>query len=284
LAATAVEIRSSPRSVALQQSGLPARVSAYLSRIVIGWGPMVLALGVILGLWALLTTTGIVKFYVLPTPGAVISAFHDNFGLLWRSSLITAGEASLGFALGTAIAIVMAILFVYVPSFERSWYPLILLSQGVPFVALIPIFLLLFGVGREPKIAIAAFVCIAPTLLNVRRGLRSADAEVSELLYTYSAGGVQRLTKVRIPSALPFLFASFQVTVGRAFVTAIVAEWISSTAGIGWLVQSYSSQFEIPQLWAAIFAAILTCLAAFGTVRLIEYYATRWRHVGVSGV
>jgi ABC-type nitrate/sulfonate/bicarbonate transport system permease component len=257
---------------------------SYLLRAGRDWGPTVLALAIIVGLWALLTGFGVIKFYVLPTPAAVVSAIHGNYRLLGIASLTTAKEALAGFLLGNSIAVIMAIGFVYIPSFERSWYPLVVISQGIPMVALIPVFILMLGIGSEPKIAVAAFACIAPTLLNVRRGLRSADAEVSELLYTLSATGLQRLVKVRIPSALPYLFASFQVTVGRALISAMVAEWVSSNAGIGWLIQVYADQFDVPQLWAAVATATALCLVAFGIVRAIEHYATRWRRIGISGV
>src|SRR5712691_8804287 len=107
--------------------------------------------------------------------------------------------------------------------------------RSVPFVALAPVLVIWLGNGLAPKIVIASLVCFFPTLVNMTRGLRSVDPEALELMYSLSANRWQVLWRLRWPSALPFLFSALKISAAGAVLGAVVAEWIGSDLGIGYL-------------------------------------------------
>jgi NitT/TauT family transport system permease protein len=146
----------------------------------------------------------------------------------------------------------------------------------VPLIALTPVLVLAMGNGMEPKIFIASMSCFFVTLVNMMRGLRSVDVEAAELMHSLSANWWQVLTKLRWPASMPFLFTSLKLGAGSAFLGALVAEWVGSTEGLGYLIVLSSYQFHIPTMWATIFTASAMALTAFFLVSLVERRVTRW--------
>ena len=130
------------------------------------------------------------------------------------------------------------------PTSRRSVLPLAMAAQSIPIVAVTPALIIGFGNGMEPKILVAIFLVFFPMLVNGMRGLRSADAEVVELLHSLSASGFQRLWMVRLPAALPFIFTALKFSACSCFVAAIVAEWVAADRGLGYLIVFESSQYR----------------------------------------
>lgn len=233
-------------------------------------------IAIVIGIWQVVTSTGLVEDFVLPSPVAVGSALSETPGVYFKHARVTTTEALAGFFIGNITALVTAIIFVQSSIMERAFYPLALASRSIPIVAIAPILVLQLGSGMAPKIVIAAFLVYFPTLVNVLRGLRSADAEVSELMHTLSAAWWQRLVMVRVPASLPYLFAALKISAGTCFIGAIVAEWIGADRGLGYLVVISGYQYRIPQLWAAVAVAASLALAAFLLVCLVERLAMPW--------
>jgi len=172
-------------------------------------GPTVVFLGA-LAIWEAATSYGWVDGLVLPSPLAVVSLFAADPGLLASNAGVTAAEAMSGLFIGNCLGLLLAILFVNSPTSRRSVLPLAMGAQSIPIVAVTPALIIGFGNGMEPKILIAAFLVFFPMLVNAMRGLRSADAEVGELMHTLSANGFQRLWMIRLPAALPFIFTALK--------------------------------------------------------------------------
>jgi NitT/TauT family transport system permease protein len=165
-------------------------------------GP-VAVFAVVLLLWWAVTALGWIDPLVLPSPLAVAAVFWTDAGTLAVNAGVTATEAVTGLIIGNAIGLLLAILFVGSPTSRRSVLPLAMAAQSIPIVAVTPALIIGFGNGMEPKILVAIFLVFFPMLVNGMRGLRSADAEVGELLHSLSATGLQRLWMVRLPAALP---------------------------------------------------------------------------------
>lgn len=238
----------------------------------------------VIGLWQLVTTLGWVESFVLPSPVDVARVLRDQPGVFVEHGWVTAREALAGFAVGNVAAVLTAIAFVQSSTLERGFYPLALASRSIPVVAIAPVLVLQLGTGMAPKIVIAAFLVYFPTLVNVLRGLRSADSDVSELMHTLSAAWWQRLLIVRLPASLPFLFAALKISAGSCFIGAIVAEWIGADQGLGYLVVISGYQYLIPQLWAAVVVAAALALVAFLLVALAERICMPWsRLAGTVG-
>lgn len=238
--------------------------------------PPLCGLVALIGLWQLFSEASLIKRYVLPSPATIAVAIADNWVVLVRHAGHTVEEAVLGFVIGNTVAVALAMLFVYSRLARRSLYPLALVTRSVPIIAVVPVLILWLGDTMAPRIFIAAVVVFFPTLINMVRGLRSVDSEVTELLDSLSATAWQRLVKVRLPASLPYLFAALKIAAGACFIGAIVAEWVGATAGLGYLIVVSGYEFRVPELWAAVIIAALLTLAAFGLVALAERVATPW--------
>jgi ABC-type nitrate/sulfonate/bicarbonate transport system permease component len=251
------------------------RLRAALGRVATVGGPLAVFLAVIVA-WHLATASGRVSRLVLPTPAAVVGAFGHDTVLLAGNGLWTATEAVTGYLIGNAAALLLAILFVHSELGRRAIYPLAMGAQAVPMIAIAPAIILWLGNGMAPKIFVTACLVFFPMLVNALRGLRSADVQVSELLFTLSASDWQRLTMVRLPAALPFVFGALKISACTCFVAAIVSEWIAADHGLGFLIVYAGTNYDTPVLWAAVVIASALSMGLFGIVVLAERLATPW--------
>ncbi|MEM8789120.1 MAG: ABC transporter permease subunit [Pseudomonadota bacterium] len=226
----------------------------------------------------------------LPAPHQVWRDFSDNtFGraVTSKRSLVYHGWVTLaaalnGFALGTALGILLAVGIVYARVMEMGVMPLAIISQTVPIVAIAPMIIVLvaaLGVeGRAvPKAIISAYLCFFPILVGMVKGLRSPDTMKLDLLRTYSASGAQTFWKLRVPASLPYLFASLKVGAAAALVGTIVGELpTGAVEGLGARIL-IGDQFGTPvQIWSALFATAILAGAWIGLLNLVERLV-RWR-------
>ena len=154
-----------------------------------------------------------------------------------------------GFAIGNGAGLLMAILFIHSDLARRTIFPLAIGAEAIPIVAVVPVLILWLGNGMAPKMFITSFLTFFPMLINALRGLRSADAEVNELLYTLSATSRQRLFMVRLPASVPFLFNALKLSACACVVSAIVGEWLAAEAGLGHLIVLYATMYKVPEIW-----------------------------------
>ena len=230
----------------------------------------------ILGVWEFVAQSGLVSRLVLAGPGAIAMAMVSEAGPLAANTGITVAQALIGFVIGNCAGLVVAVAFVHSNLVRRTIYPLAIGAEAVPVVAVLPVLILWLGNGMEPKIFITAFLTFFPMLVNAVRGLRSADADVSELLYTLSASQWQRLIMVRLPASVPFLFNALKLSACSSVVASLVAEWLASNRGLGYLIILYGQAYKIPEVWAAAIVASSASLAVYGAVVFAEYKLTPW--------
>jgi NitT/TauT family transport system permease protein len=190
---------------------------------------------------------------------------------------VTLSATLVGFLLGAAFGIILAVLIVYVRTLEKSLLPWIICSQMVPILAVAPIIIVVLGAlglrGLLPKSIISAYLSFFPVAIGMVKGLNSADSLQRDLMRTWSATPVQVFWKLRCPSSVPFLFASLKVAVATALVGAIVGELpTGAQAGIGARLLAGSYYGQTLQIWAALFAAALLAAALVGLVGIAE----RW--------
>jgi NitT/TauT family transport system permease protein len=204
----------------------------------------------------------------LPTPGQILVELNKTVidtaptskrSLVYHGS-VTLSATLLGFLIGSALGMVLAILVVHVKSLDKSLMPWIVASQTVPIVALAPMIIVIMNqfdvTGLVPKAVIAAYLSFFPVTVGMVKGLRSPDPLQLDLMRTYSASRVQTFLKLRVPSAVPFLFASLRVAVAASLVGTVVAELTKSEdGGFGARLLAGSYYGQTIQIWAALMAA-----------------------------
>jgi NitT/TauT family transport system permease protein len=220
---------------------------------------------------------------LLPAPHQVISAFVDSvFGYppnaprsLVYHSAVTLSATLLGFMLGALLGIALALMIVHSRVLEKSLLPWIICSQMVPILALAPIFIVVLGAiglqGLLPKSIISAYLCFFPITIGMVKGFTAPDPMQLDLMRTWSATPRQVLSKLRWPSAVPYLFASLKVAITISLIGAIVAELpTGGEAGIGARLLAGSYYGQIVQIWAALLAAAILASGLIALVGLVE--------------
>ena len=220
---------------------------------------------------------------LLPAPHQVISAFVDSvFGYaptaprsLVYHSAVTLSATLLGFLLGALLGIGLALMIVHSRVLEKSLLPWIICSQMVPILALAPIFIVVLGAiglqGLLPKSIISAYLCFFPITIGMVKGFTAPDPMQLDLMRTWSATPRQVLSKLRWPSAVPFLFTSLKVAITISLIGAIVAELpTGAEAGIGARLLAGSYYGQTIQIWSALLASAILASGLIGLVDLTE--------------
>jgi NitT/TauT family transport system permease protein len=231
--------------------------------------------GLILLWWALVEIFQ-VKPFIAPSPWAVLQTLYVKRDVLLANLLPTAGEALGGFLLGNLVAIAVATLFVHNRRLQEIFFPVVVMFNSIPVVAKAPILVLLMGNGVEPKIAIAALVCFFPTLVNSVRGLEAVNPQAMELMRVLSASKSEIFFKLRVFSALPYLFSALRIAASMSVIGAVVGEWIGATQGIGAMIIQATYNFDSPLLYAAIVMSAALSGTAFMVVVALERAIIRW--------
>jgi NitT/TauT family transport system permease protein len=235
-------------------------------------------------LWWIVTGLGWVDALVLPSPVAVFGVFWNQPGLIASNAGITAAEAIIGLLIGNALGLLLAILFVASTTTRRAILPLAMAAQAVPIVAVTPALIIGFGNGMEPKILVAIFLVFFPMLVNAMRGLRSAEADMGELMHSLDASGWQQLWMIRLPAALPFIFTALKLSACSSFLAAIVAEWVAANRGLGYLIVFAGAEYKSDEVWAAVLVATLSSMVLVGLVVLLERRVMPWAHDPTEGL
>lgn len=236
-----------------------------------------LLLVVILAIWEYVADKELMSRLVLAGPSQIVAALIDQWPLILDNAGVTVAQALIGFVAGNALGLLVAIVFVHSAIIRRTLYPLSIGAEAIPFIAIIPVLILWLGNGMAPKIFIITIHTFFPMLINAVRGLKSADNDVSEMLYTFGASTRQRLFMVRLPASVPFLFNALKLSACGSIVTSLVAEWLASERGLGYLIVDYGQDYKIPELWATALLASAISMAVYGLVVWAEYLCTPWK-------
>lgn len=250
------------------QSARRSRTTGVASR----WlGPLV-AVVITLAAWEGLVRVAGWPAFILPGPGAVAARWWAVAvdGTLWIHSLATLTVVALGLGLGLGVAAVGGYLIARSPRLERVLTPYLVASQAIPVVALAPLLVLWFGPGLLSKTLVCALIVFFPALINTVTGLRRIPPELRELLRVHRATRWHTLTKLELPGALPVLLSGLKIGVTLAVVGSVVAEYVGSDRGLGFLINFARGIYDTALVMAGVITLVALALALFGLVVLLE--------------
>lgn len=233
-------------------------------------------IAVLLVVWDVAIRVFSVPAYVVPTPASVGQALVKERARLADNAIPTILESLGGFALGNLVAIAAAVAFVHNRMLQRALYPVAVAVRTLPIVAIAPILVLMLGNGYAPKIAIAALITFFPTLVNMVEGLESVDPQAMELMHVLSARRSEVFRYVRWPSSLPYLFSAMRIASTSSVLGALVAEWIGTNKGLGYLIVLTTYDFRTALLYAAMAVTSAIALTFFFLVSILEWLLVRW--------
>ena len=247
------------------------KIVAARKRERLGWGAVsgsdyfISLAGFILlaGIWEGAVRLFAIPGYILPAPSAIASSLYNGFvsGIIIYNFGVTASETLVGFLLAAVVGIAMGALVAQFSLVERIVYPWLVALQTLPKVAVAPLIIIWAGYGIGSKIFIVALVAIFPVLVNTIMGLKSCDQGKLDLMRSLGAGRWETFCTVRLPNALPFIFAGLNVAIVLAILGSIVGEFVGSKAGLGNLILEANFQFDVARIFA-----VLVILSVFGVV------------------
>src|SRR2546421_1487678 len=243
------------------------------------WLPAVFVLVGMIGLWEGLIRALNVQAFLLPRPSAIATTFWDTKHELWSAGWFTFQEALGGFALGSALAIVLALVLARWRILGTALMPYAIAANAIPIIAFAPITNQWFsgGITKSSKIVIAAVLCFFPVLVNTLRGLTSVNPRALELMESYAAGQAQIFRRVRIPTALPFVFSGLKVAAVLSMIGAVVGEYFGGAFNaLGVLILDRARTFQFTLAWAGVFLACLFGIALYLAVAILERLTLRW--------
>jgi ABC-type nitrate/sulfonate/bicarbonate transport system permease component len=162
---------------------------------------------------------------------------------------------------------------------RRVLYPLLVVSQTIPMVALAPLLIIWFGFGMTPKIIVVALVGFFPIVVSTVDGLTDADPDMVGLVRSMGASRLQVLRHVRIPAALPSFFAGLKIAAAYSVTGAVVGEWIAGTSGLGVVITRSQASYRIDRVFVAVVIIALASIVLFGAVHLLARIASPWIYV-----
>jgi NitT/TauT family transport system permease protein len=243
--------------------------------------PTVVILASVL-LWEMVVVAFRVQEFVLPGPTAVGTALWKWREAIWFNAGQTLYTTLVGFALAVVGGLGLGLAIGYSTLVYQALYPLLIGFNSVPKAAIVPVLVIWFGIGTIPAILTAFLISFFPIVVNVSTGLATLEPELQDVLRSLGASKREIFLKVGIPRSLPYFFASLKVAATLAFVGAVISETVAANRGIGYLMLSASSRFEVPLVFAGLVVVALMGVALFAAFAVIERRLTGWAYRGQS--
>lgn len=226
--------------------------------------------------WDLATRFLKIPPFLLPTPVSIWIATTDVWAGVMVHGLATLRTIALGFALSIAAGIPLAVLIASSPLLASALYPLLVLIQSVPKVALAPILVVALGTAEMPRVIITFLVAFFPIVISAATGLMATPSELVELSRSLKASKLQEIFLVRLPFATPYIFSGLKVSATLAVIGTVVAEFVAADKGLGYLLVSSTAFFNTPLAFGAMLCLSAIAIVAFQLVVVVQRAFFRW--------
>ncbi|WP_417204897.1 ABC transporter permease [Antarctobacter sp.] len=231
----------------------------------------------ILVVWELSTRFLPIPSFLLPAPSRIAEGFDAVTFSRWFAHIwATLRVALTGFLLAIAIALPTAILLTRSKIVSAGLYPLLVVIQSTPIVAVAPIIVVTLGSGDSSRVLITFLISFFPLVVSMTTGLKATPEELIELSHSLKAPLIREFTQIRIPFAIPYIFSGLKISVTLSIIGAVVAEFVAADKGLGYFIQFSTSLFKIPQAWAGLGILVLMSLTLFQIITQIQKRAFPW--------
>lgn len=233
---------------------------------------------IILILWQIMSVIGIIPKFMLPSPLAVVKAFIKDFPLLMLHTKVTLIEAFLGLGIGIILGFVMAVIMDKYDFAYKSIYPVLVITQTVPTVAIAPLLVLWLGYGILPKVTLIVITSFFPITVGLLDGFKATDKDALNLMKTMGATQFQNFVFLKIPSSMGYFFASLRISVSYSIIGAVVAEWLGGFEGLGVYMTRVRKSYSFDKMFAVIFFISIISLLLMYLVKKIQILSMPWEN------
>ncbi len=225
---------------------------------------------VIIVIWQILSVTEVVPTFMLPSPVKVVKAFVSDFPVLMEHAGYTLLESAIGMSVSIVIAFFAAVIMDRFILVKKAFYPLLVVTQTVPAIAIAPLLVLWFGFGLSPKIILIVIVCFFPVAVGFLDGFASADPDEIKLLRSMGADNMQIFRHIKLPHSLPHFFAGLKVSSSYCIVSAVISEWLGGTNGLGVYMTRVRKSYAFDKMFAVIILVSALSLLLMALISLLE--------------
>ena len=237
--------------------------------------PIIGLIGAI-ALWWLATIVFSIEPVLLPSPGDVISKFSEQPVYLLKETGVSLLETIEGFVLAIVIGVPIAIVIVRSAVLERLVYPLLLMVNAIPKIAVAPLLVVWMGFGQWPKVVMVLLMCFFPVVISTAQGMKSTPVELVELLRSLNASRMQEFFKLRLRYAMPQIFTGLKVAISLAVIGSVIAEFVGATRGLGYVIQQSGASADTTLAFAAITLLSIMSIVLFYALVLLEHLLLPW--------
>ncbi len=228
-------------------------------------------------IWEVAVWLFAVPSYVLPAPSRIVMGFEAvSFGRWMEHIWATLRVALLGYLISIAIALPIAIGLTKSKLLSDCLYPILIVVQSTPVVAIAPIIIVVLGAEDAPRIVITCLIAFFPLVVSTTTGLMATPPELIELSRSLRAPAWREFSQIRIPFAIPYIFSALKISITLAVIGAVVAEFVAAEKGIGYFIQFSTSFFKLPEAWAGLGVLVLMSLVLFQVVGAVQKYFFPW--------
>ncbi len=233
----------------------------------------------LLALWQFITALRLYPTFIIPPPLAVLERFGEVLadGRLWLHTRTTLTEVLVGLAVGSAVGVALGYLIAKSRALEAILSPVIVTLQSTPVVAYAPLLVIWFGSGTSSKVLTCALIVFFPVLMSTLVGVRNTPASLRDLMHSLGATRWQLLTRLDVPAALPVLLGGLKVSATLAVIGAVVGEFVSTSAGLGFLINVARNQYDTPLVIVAVLTLAVMARVLYELVSFVERRALAWQ-------
>lgn len=237
--------------------------------------PSILTICMILLIWQAVAVLQIVPDFMLPSPVSVGKALVNDFPLLMQHARYTVLEAMLGLTVGILIGFLCAVFMDHFDIVYKALYPIIIITQTIPTVAIAPLLILWLGYEMAPKVVLIVIVTFFPISIGLLEGFRSADTDMIRLMQSMGATRIQIFRHIKLPSAMGQFFSSLRISVSYSIVGAVISEWLGGYYGLGVYMTRVKSAYAFDRMFAVIIAISALSLVLMWLVDLVQKVCMR---------
>jgi NitT/TauT family transport system permease protein len=252
---------------------MSGRAARFLADI--GW-PAAISVTALL-LWEAAVSEFHIRSIILPPPSEILVVLLQRRELLlthlWPSLYLTV----LGFALSVVGGVLVAVVITYSAIARKGFYPIIVVSQIVPKIAIAPLFIAWFGTGMTSSLLLAVLITFFPMTINAALGFQSIDEDTHRMARAFMGSDWDIFWKIRMPSGLPYIFSGMKISITLAFIGVVVSEFVASQEGIGYLIKLAGGLLDTPLMMAAITVLSISGLAIYGLIAFAEHHLIYWQ-------
>lgn len=231
---------------------------------------------ILLLLWEIVIYLGKVDKFIMPAPSDIIKVLIKDFSSIYPHMLVTLYEGIVGFIIAIIGAMILAIIMDSVNFIKKTLYPVLVISQTVPIIALAPLFIIWFGFGSLPKIIVVVIVCFFPIAISIVDGLQGVDKDLINHFKLMGASKFQIFIHLKLPYGMINFFSGMRIAVTYSIMGAVIGEWLGGDKGLGVYMTRARSSYALDKMFASILIIVVISMLLFLLVGIIEKIFTPW--------